>query len=110
MPTALEIAGLDPDAGRDLDGRSMLAPLRTGDWSGWRRRLLVENTNLRWAMLREETGAYVEHYADGEWELYDLAVDPHQLASRADADVTEWSARTARLREARGAALRRLEV
>ena len=110
MPTALEIAGLDPDAGRDLDGRSMLAPLRTGDWSGWRRRLLVENTNLRWAMLREETGAYVEHYADGEWELYDLAADPHQLASRADADVTEWSARTARLRDARGAALRRLEV
>ena len=42
MPTTLDVAGLDPDAGRDLDGRSMLEPLRSGDWSAWRRRLLVE--------------------------------------------------------------------
>ena len=33
MPTTFDIAGLDPDAGRDLDGRSMLEPLRSGDWS-----------------------------------------------------------------------------
>ena len=53
MPTTLDIAGLNPDAGRDLDGRSMFGPLTSGDWSRWRRRLLVENTNLGWAMLRE---------------------------------------------------------
>ena len=49
MPTTLDIAGLDPDAGRDLDGRSLLAPLTTGDWAGWRKRLLIENPHLGWA-------------------------------------------------------------
>ncbi len=109
MPTTLEIAGLDPDAGRELDGRSMLVPLRTGDWSGWRRRLLVENTNLKWALLREGSGAYVEHLGTDEWELYDLADDPHQLASRKDADVTDWAAHVAGLRVSGGRALRTLE-
>ena len=37
MPTTLDIAGLDPDAGRDLDGRSLLPPLTSGDWTRWRR-------------------------------------------------------------------------
>jgi len=109
MPTTLAVAGLDPDAGRDLDGRSMLDPLRSGDWSRWRRRLLVENTNLGWAMLREDSTSYVEHLDRGEWELYDLDDDPHQLASRVDADVRDWSARLSLLRQARGAALRALE-
>ena len=76
MPTTLDIAGLDPDAGRDLSGRSMLQPLRTGDWGRWRRRLLVENPDLGWAMLREGSTAYIEHHERGEWELYDLESDP----------------------------------
>jgi arylsulfatase A-like enzyme len=109
MPTTLDIAGLDPDAGRELSGRSMLRPLRTGDWSRWRRRLLVENTNLGWAMLRQGSTAYIEHHEAGEWELYDLATDPHQLTSRGDADVTDLAARLAPLREARGRRLRALE-
>lgn len=109
MPTTLDIAGLDPDAGRELDGRSMLGPLRSGDWSGWRRRLLVENLNLEWAMLRERSGAYVEHYGRAEWELYDLAADPHQLASQTGADVTGWAGHVAGLRGAQGRALRALE-
>jgi hypothetical protein len=33
MPTTLDIADLDPDTGRELDGRSMLEPLMSGDWS-----------------------------------------------------------------------------
>ena len=109
MPTTLAVAGLDPDAGRELDGRSMLDPLLSGDWSRWRRRLLVENTNLGWAMLREDSTSYVEHHDRGEWELYDLDDDPHQLASRVDADVRDWSARLSLLRQTRGAALRALE-
>ena len=76
MPTTLDMAGLDPDTGRDLDGRSMLEPLRSGDWSAWRRRLIVENTNLDWAMIREGSRAYVEHHGTREWELYDLAQRP----------------------------------
>jgi arylsulfatase A-like enzyme len=110
MPTTLDIAGLDPDAGRDLDGRSMLVPLRSGDWSTWRRRLIVENTHLDWALLREDSYAYVEHRDAGEWELYDLASDPHQLASQRDADVSEWARKTAELWGSAGRALRRLEL
>jgi N-acetylglucosamine-6-sulfatase len=109
MPTALDIAGLDPDAGRVLDGRSMLPHLRTGDWSGWRRRLLVENPHRDWAMVREGSIAYIEHYGRDEWELYDLDDDPHQMSSRNDADVTAWSAKATGLRGARGAALRARE-
>ena len=109
MPTTLAVAGLDPDAGRELDGRSMLEPLRSGDWSGWRRRLLVENTHLQWAMLREGSSAYVEHLDEAEHELYDLDRDPHQLDSIRDTDVTELARRTGVLAGARGRALRVLE-
>ena len=110
MPTTLDIAGLDPDAGRDLSGRSMLRPLRTGDWGRWRRRLLVENPHLGWAMLREGSTAYIEHYERGEWELYDLESDPHQLHSRQRADVTELSRRLTALRQSQGKELRAREV
>ncbi|MBS2938293.1 sulfatase [Nocardioides sp. J2M5] len=109
MPTTLDIAGLDPDSGRELDGRSMLGPLRSGEWSAWRRRLLVENTHLGWSLLREGPHAYVEHHGTGEWELYDLARDPHQLASLRDADVSGWARRTAELTASQGVALRGLE-
>jgi arylsulfatase A-like enzyme len=109
MPTTLDIAGLEPDAGRELSGRSMLAPLRTGDWSTWRRRLLVENTNLEWAMLRQGAEVYIDHYERGEWELYDLATDPHQLTSLRDVDVAELAMQVSLLRQARGQALRALE-
>ena len=60
-------------------------------------------------MLREGSEAYVEHHERDEWELYDLAADPHQLASIADADVSEQSALVTRMRQARGRALRDLE-
>jgi len=109
MPTTLDIAGLDPDTGRDLDGRSMLDPLRSGDWSDWRRRLIIENTHLDWALLREGATAYVEHRDAGEWELYDLDADPHQLASIRDADVSTWARKTGDLWGSQGRALRRLE-
>jgi len=109
MPTTLDVAGLDPDAGRDLDGRSMLGPLRSGDWSAWRRRLAVENTNLDWVLVREGTRVYVEHQDSDEWELYDLAQDPHQLTSLRDADVSDWSRKARQLFGARGLAMRALE-
>ena len=109
MPTTLDIADLDPDAGRGLDGRSMLKPLMSGDWSSWRRRLIIENTHLDWALLREGSHAYVEHHGTGEWELYDLERDPHQLASLRDADVSEWARKTGSLSGTQGPALRRLE-
>lgn len=110
MPTTLDIADLDPDTERELSGRSVLRPLRTGDWRRWRRRLLVEHPYREWAMLREGNTAYIEHYTRGEWELYDLKSDPHQLNSRRGADVTEPSRRLALLRQAQGKELRAREV
>jgi arylsulfatase A-like enzyme len=109
MPTTLDIAGLDPDTGRELDGRSLLEPLRSGDWSSWRRRLIIENTNLDWSLLREGSHAYVEHHDTGEWELYDLERDPHQLASLRDVDVSEWARKAGQFSGKQGLALRRLE-
>ena len=109
MPTTLDIAGLDPDAVRDLDGRSMRQPLTSGDWSGWRRRLLVENTDLGWALFREGSKAFIQHDRDGEWELYDLDEDPHQLASRNNADVRELAESLGRLRTSQGTTLRGFE-
>ena len=109
MPTTLDIAGLDPDSGRDLDGRSLLTPLITGDWTSWRRRLLIENPQLGWALLREGSTAYIEHDRTGEWELYNLERDPHQLNSRGNADVRRLSQRLDRLRNASGTTLRALE-
>jgi hypothetical protein len=70
---------------------------------------LVENPNLEWALLLEGSHAYIEHYGTGEWELYNLARDPHQLASLRDADVSEWARKTGQLPRSQGLALRALE-
>ena len=54
-------------------------------------------------MVREGTAAYIDHHDRGEWELYDLATDPHQLASLATtdpADVAAWAAKADGLRAA----------
>ena len=110
MPTTLAIAGLDPDAGRDLDGRSFLTPLTTGDWSGWRVRMLTEHPAHEWAHLREGDTVLIDYYAAGEQEVYDLDADPHQMSSlHATVDTTAMTARLTALRNAGGKALRALE-
>ncbi|GAB3793739.1 sulfatase-like hydrolase/transferase [Nocardioides ungokensis] len=110
MPTTLEIAGLDPDAGRDLDGRSFLTPITTSDWSGWRKRMLTEHPAHDWAHLREHDTVLIDYYAAGEQEVYDLAADPHQMSSQhATTDTTAMTARLTALRNARGKSLRALE-
>lgn len=111
MPTTLAVAGLDPDEGRPLEGRSMLAPLRSGDWSGWRRRLLVENPHLGWAMLREDTMAFIHRYGPGGRELYDLEADPHQMRSlHREVDTGAYLDALTALRTASGSELRALEA
>ena len=111
MPTTLEVAGLDPDAGRPLDGRSLRGPLTTGDWSGWRTRMLTEHPLKNWAHLREDDTVLVDHYGAGEQEVYDMTADPHQMSSRqATTDTTAMTARLTALRNASGRALRALEV
>lgn len=110
LPTTLAIAGLDPSAGRPLDGRSMLGHWRSGDWSGWRRRLLVEHPMKQWAMLRDRETVLIDHYQAGEQELYDLRDDPAQMTSRhATTDTSEMTRRLTAMRHATGPALRALE-
>ncbi|MGH3505974.1 MAG: sulfatase-like hydrolase/transferase [Nocardioidaceae bacterium] len=111
MPTTLAMAGANPDVGRAIDGRSMLEPLRSGDWSGWRRRLLVEHPAEGWAMLREGSVSFIDHHQIGEQELYDVAIDPHQLRSTArDTDTTALTDRLKAMRTATGMGLRELEA
>ncbi|MBZ5737313.1 sulfatase family protein [Nocardioides mangrovi] len=112
MPTTLALAGLDPDAGRALDGRSMLDGLRSGSWAGWRRRLYSENPKLGWSMLRQDSFAFIDWYAEGgAVELYDLDDDPYQMRSVAgEVDVTGYRDVTDALRDAAGRSLRALEV
>lgn len=111
MPSTLAIAGLDPDFGRVLDGRSMLAPLMSGDWSGWRRRLLAEHPINGWALLRQGRLSFIDYYQLGAQELYDLAIDRHQMRSTArDTDTTALTARLTAMRTAAGMELRDLET
>ena len=110
MPTTLALAGLDPYAGRALDGRNLLPHLLTGTWEGWRSRLLVENLDAGWASLREGDDVYIDHYERGEHELYDLSADPHQLRSEAGPRPDEYAEVLLRLREAGGEQLRSLET
>jgi arylsulfatase A-like enzyme len=83
-PTVLAAAGVPPDPGTPIDGRSLLQP-------GTRSRLLVEYhlhalfTGVpTWASTRTATTQYTEYYAeDGQTvtfrEYYDLAADPWEL-------------------------------
>lgn len=112
MATTLEIAGLDSDAGRALDGRSMLAGLH-GDWTDWRQRMLVEYTHpdRGWAMLCEDAHRFIDHVErpGGQWEFYDLATDPSQMASKT-IDITDWRSLLNDFRAASGEEFRALEA
>ena len=111
MPTTLAVAGLDPDAGRALDGRSMLANLRSGRLEQVAQAAAHRAPLKNWAHLHEGETVLIDHYAAGEQEVYDMAADPHQISSRhATTDTTAMTARLTTLRNARGQALRALEV
>ncbi len=117
MPTTLAAAGLDPDAGRALDGRSLLENLRSGDWSDWRRRLMSEEPREGWAMLREGDLAYIDYYSRSAEELYDLRQDPYQMRAipadrvgRATAERSRARSEITAMRTAGGTQLRALEM
>jgi N-acetylglucosamine-6-sulfatase len=81
-PTILDAADALP-AGRIPDGRSLF-PLLADRGLAWGRELLVEGAPgiqaVAYAALRNDRFVYAEH-DNGESELYDLRVDPHQLDS-----------------------------
>jgi N-acetylglucosamine-6-sulfatase len=95
-------------AGRTLDGVSLLTLFRDrGRMVG--RDVLLETP--AYSAIRTPRYVYVEH-ATGERELYDLARDPHQLASRAGDPAlarvrSDLAQRLLRLRMCRGDGCRR---
>jgi N-acetylglucosamine-6-sulfatase len=109
--TMLDLAGADTSG---IDGRS-LVPLFAGTTpDDWRKRLLVEQKDVGWEMLREGDYSYTER-STGERELYDLASDPYELQSLHDdptqlARVQAFSENLGRLRNAVGDGLRAAEV
>jgi N-acetylglucosamine-6-sulfatase len=109
-PTIVDAAEAGP--GRVLDGRSLLDLERdTGVW--WGRELLIENGNgannvPSYRVIRTSRYVYAEHRTTGEFELYDLALDPYQLRSvdgqeRYAAVQRDLAARLRRLRNCAGA-------
>jgi arylsulfatase A-like enzyme len=96
-PTLVELAGLPAPAG--LEGRSLL-PLLRDPTAAWDRPAVMTYRRGNHA-VRSERYRYIR-YANGDEELYDHAVDPHEwtnLAGRADstavkADLARWLPRT----------------
>ena len=112
-PTIVDAANARP--GRRMDGRSLL-PLARDRGLEPGRDILIErgpdaqNPGSVWSAIRSRNFLFAQ-YANGEQELYDLARDPHQLASQhanpAYARVkASLSARLTRLRACAGAACR----
>ena len=85
-PTIAAALGTEP-AG-PVDGRSLL-PLLGDPAAEWRDALALEqwrdDVDKRWVAVRTADRKYVR-YANGDQELYDLAADPHELNSDANAD------------------------
>jgi arylsulfatase A-like enzyme len=87
--TFLDVAGIVPPAG--LHGRS-LAPLLRGERpSDWRRSIYYHYYEFpgshdvrRHRGVRTHRYKLIEYYTTGEWELFDLESDPHELSSVAD--------------------------
>jgi arylsulfatase A-like enzyme len=87
LPTFVDLAiGRAP---LDVDGRSLVPILATGQTNNWRKRLLVEflpeiGYVPRYQALRTENYSFVHYIDTGEEELYKMTNDPYQLRSTHD--------------------------
>lgn len=109
--TMLDLAGADMSG---IDGRSLVSLFGGTTPDDWRKRLLIEQKDVGWEMLREDQYSYAEH-STGERELYDLATDPYELESlHADPSQEEriqvLSENLAKLKNAAGDELRAAEI
>ena len=109
MPTTLEIAGLDPDAGRELSAARCCDPCApatgrrgvAGCWS--RTRTWSGRCSGRGPWPTSSTTSAASG-SSTTWQR-----DPHQLSSRRDAEVGRFAERLDRLRQSSGTTLRALE-
>ena len=79
VPTVVDATGVT--AGRVLDGRSLLDQVADRR-AWWGRDLLIENGNganniPAYRAIRTNRFVYAEHLTTGEYELYDLELDPY---------------------------------
>jgi N-acetylglucosamine-6-sulfatase len=127
MPTTCALAGI-PYSTLDVDGRSMASSLKSSNFSGWRKRMLItgsqdtgpqmnpggaHNPSGRWWLLREGSMAFIMHENGGK-ELYWLKSDPHQEHNKRpkakQSLINRLTDTTKALRGAEGESRRRLEV
>ena len=100
LPTFLDAAGAD--AGRKLDGASLLALIRNNG-AGWREFIDLEHNicyspENHWNALTDGRMKYIFHARDGEEQLFDLSRDPHELNdlagdARHEAELRSWRGR-----------------
>jgi arylsulfatase A-like enzyme len=83
-PTFLDVAGLPVQA--DMQGRSLLPVLRGRRPAGWRTSMYYRyyhdpgdhNTRAHYG-VRTRTHKLIHFWKQGQWELFDLGNDPHEL-------------------------------
>ncbi len=88
-PTLLALAGVIPPA--DMHGESLVPLLRGEAPPDWRRSLYYHyyefpgvHAVARHRGVRTDRYKLIHYYQKGEWELFDLQVDPMELRSLAD--------------------------
>jgi len=100
FPTFLDAAGVAPK--RQLDGRSLLDPVRGKD-AGWRQWIDLEHDvcydpGNHWNSLTDGRTKYIFHAPDGREQLFDLTTDPHEMEDRGGSAAHETLLRTWRNR------------
>ena len=114
--TILNFAGVAPP--RAFDGRSLHEIVLGSPPASWRKRVLIENPNVKyWQMYREfqpDAGkdfAFIRHLNDPTPEFYDLNpnMDPYQLNSTPSKITADMRSKLDRLTRLTGANLRVVE-
>jgi N-acetylglucosamine-6-sulfatase len=109
-PTIVDAA--DARAARLMDGTSLLERIEDPQREPGREIVLENGTGANgipmYRALRNQRYLWVEHKTTGEYELYDLAKDPHQLKNLEDLDSyaeirTALAKRLRKLQRCRGA-------
>jgi len=88
MPTLLDYAGLPPEDGDELPGRSFV-PVWSGQKDEGRDEVVVYDEYGPVRMIRTREWKYVHRYPYGPHELFDLVNDPGERKNLADEDGTQ---------------------
>ena len=90
LPTIAEAAGIDPEAGREIDGRSLVAHLKSGGKSSLGRDALYwhfphyRGGLAPYGIVRAGNWKLIKRYEGPTYELYDLAADLSEKTDLAE--------------------------